>query len=102
MQNSELNNLISASKPRFRSFLGKTFLLTGILFTLGLPIQGELEFFFLLFAVLGLITGDLKINGLRSYYILGIVALILLLKLVLPRANIEEGHNLFLTNTIFE
>lgn len=90
------NSPIGILVPSIKRFFDKLFVLACILLTLGLPVQAPLVFFFLLIACLALVTSDFKINGLRFLCILGSLAFVVLLKLVLPGANIEEGNNLFL------
>ena len=68
-----------------------------IVICVGLPITGVFSFIILFISGLVIVNGQINRSGKRFITIFVITISIFLVKGLLPRAAIEEGHNIFFT-----
>jgi len=74
-------------------------LLIGLILipVIGVPIVETWKFFLLSMAWIGLLYATPKLDARRLLAVLTIVVVVLIVKSLLPHAEIEEGHNVFVT-----
>ncbi len=96
---SKINKILfTQGKKREFSFSGvitKVFSLFAVLFCIGIPVTRILFFWLLFIATFLIITGEARLTIRRCMIIMFIVLGLSLIKHVLPRPAIEEGHNVF-------
>lgn len=83
-------------KDRFFQVTSKFILAIALLIILGLPIIDFWKMFILLMGWLALINCEVRQDKWRMSAAVAIIVLLLVVKSLLPKAGIEEGHNAFL------
>lgn len=93
---------LSETKEEVFSFsviIGKIIAFIGILICIGLPITDILGFWLVFISALLLVSGKYRLSLKRFALIILIALVVVLAKGILPRAAIQEGHNIFITKT---